>query len=86
MRFCPVQDSLVQLKKYLWEEAYFSNARALVKQMGEGLLGLLLSDKLESFNIYAVFALTDDALALSEASVGTKIPAIEVSRQFRSGF
>lgn len=76
------QESTAQIHQYMWDEEYKAMASKLVKLIASTLLGMLLRDEVEAFNIYAVFALTDDALALAEAANKTKIPNIAVGPQY----
>lgn len=73
-----VQETLRTVAGRVPQGAYHRIGHILMDLVGRMLLGMLLSDDVPAFNLYGLFRLHGDALALAEFAAKTDIPGLQV--------
>ena len=75
-----LQDVLGRVAQRVSGRAYQQVGRSLMLLVGELLVGMLLSEEVPAYNLYALFRLNDDVLALADFATRADITGMEVCR------
>ena len=75
-----LQDILGRVAQRVSGRAYRQVGRSLMQLVGELLMGMLLTEEVPAYNLYALFRLNDDVLALADFATRADVTGMEVRR------